>query len=105
MKSRPASWTAPATDGARAAEARGGMSKRDRRIKVKKVELARIAAAEKETAIKKARKLEKKKQAAAAKDGDAAMGDATKIKRRKIKLKKHHIRIKALMADKKKMKP
>ncbi|KAG8469733.1 hypothetical protein KFE25_006188 [Diacronema lutheri] len=79
------------------------MSKRERRIKVKAAELARIAAADKERAIKKARKLEARKAMATSGGDDAKMGDA-KVKRRKIKVRKHHIRIKALSTDKKKMK-
>lgn len=83
---------------------RGAMSKRERRIKVKAAELARIAAADKERLIQKARKLEKRKAAEEAKGADAQMVDVKKVKRRKIKVRKHHIKIKALVQNKKAMK-
>jgi hypothetical protein len=71
------------------------MSKRDRSRKTKTAEIAREIALEKSTAIKKAHKLLKKKTKQAS--GDTKMEDAGKPpKRRKVKVRKHVLRIKAL---------
>lgn len=71
------------------------MSKRDRSRKTKTAEIAREIALEKKTAIKKAQKLLKKKSKQDS--GDAKMVDVSKApKRRKVKVRKHVLRIKAL---------
>jgi hypothetical protein len=71
------------------------MSKRDRSRKTKTAEIAREIAREKSTAIKKAQKLLKKKTKEAS--GDVTMANAAKApKRRKVKVRKHVLRIKAL---------
>ena len=78
------------------------MSKRDRSRKTKTAEIAREIAREKSTAIKKAQKLLKKKEKNAS--GDAKMEDLAKPKRRKLKVRKHVLRIKALKERKDGMK-
>jgi hypothetical protein len=72
------------------------MSKRDRTRKVKKSEIERAIAADKATAIKKAQKLLKQREKLAKKDVDVEMKDPAKTKRKKIRVTKHHLRIKAL---------
>lgn len=71
------------------------MSKRARSRAAKSTEITREKALEKSTAIKKAQKLLKKKTKEAS--GDVTMANAAKApKRRKLKVRKHVLRIKAL---------
>lgn len=72
------------------------MSKRTRAIARKRTEISQALQEEKQRAIKKAHKMHKKKEAAAATEGDVEM-KKTKVKHKKIRVRKHHIKIKKVI--------